>query len=425
MKGGGRMDKEKRKKQEDKQRKDKIRKLFQNSVGVTASAAAVVVATPLFDNVTAEFNDFKLLEDAIYYDVEVVEEVLEDSGPNALPLRLVIENQWERIEVALDYGTNENVLSELRPNANYTFTVQMDKGLTWVTLASEQVTTENELAGVIGPVEYRKQSNEYRSTLSVFTQSGGVDIQFYQLALIQDGQTITFVPVDEGTQALTFSLPLTNERFNVQLQAVTESSELIILDEKIIDPPAHFATTFAVELIGPSNVLIKPGLDATAFTDMVYQIDIIENGVLIDTLTTLGEPLTVELLPSQAYTFVYYVNYIDDRSQAVGQVVLDEAVLSTPDELFYILNIVENEQETVYLLTVESYDRWFRDTFIRRVSADGTVVSENTFERISTAGDTTLFRFRKEPTVRKEEFIIGLVLNQEENLELIIKGLGE
>lgn len=416
------MDKQKRKSQQDKQRKEKIKKLFQNSVGVTASATAVVVATPLFDNVTAEFNDFKLLEDSIYYEVDVIEEVGEEGVPNGRPLRLVIENQWERIEVPLEYGANADVLSELRPNANYDFTVQMDKGVTWVTLASQQVTTEDELAGVIGPASYDVRGAARQVELEVLTQSGGVAIQFYQLALIKDGQTISQTPIVEGTQTVNFELPLDNASWQLELQAITAESELIVLDDSILIPPGHFDTSFSVQLIGPKEALIQPLPDLNAFTDQVYLVDIIENGVLIDTVEATSD-FTAELEAAQSYQFVFYVNYIDDRTEETFQEILAESLIETPEDLFYLLNVIEHETETEYLLQVENYDTWFTDAFIRYVRPDGSVVSTQSFERVSTVGSTTLFRINPLPTNGIIE--IGLTLNQASQSELIIQRIGD
>ena len=416
------MDKQKRKSQQDKQRKEKIRKLFQNSVGVTASATAVVVATPLFDNVTAEFNDFKLLEDSIYYEVDVIEEVGEEGVPNGRPLRLVIENQWERIEVPLEYGVNADVLSELRPNANYDFTVQMDKGVTWVTLANQQVTTEDELAGVIGPASYDVRGAARQVELEVLTQSGGVAIQFYQLALIKDGQTISQTPIVEGTQTVNFELPLDNASWQLELQAITAESELIVLDDSILIPPGHFDTSFSVQLIGPKEALIQPLPDLNAFTEQVYLVDIIENGVLIDTVEATSD-FTAELEAAQSYQFVFYVNYIDDRTEETFQEILAESLIETPEDLFYLLNVIEHETETEYLLQVENYDTWFTDAFIRYVRPDGSVVSTQSFERVSTVGSTTLFRIN--PLATNGIIEIGLTLNQTSQSELIIQRIGD
>lgn len=416
------MDKAKRKNQQDKQRKEKIKKLFQNSVGVTVSATAVVVATPLFDNVTAEFNDFKLLEDSIYYEVDVIEEVGEEGVPNGRPLRLVIENQWDRIEVPLEYGANASVLSALRPNANYDFTVQMDKGVTWVTLASEQVTTENKLAGIIGPATYEVSGSMRQVKLDVLTQPGGVEIQFYQLALIADGQTLTQIPVIEGTQSIDFELPLDNVAWRLELQAITAESELIRLAESVLIPPGHFDTAFNVQLIGPKDALIQPRPDLNAFTDQVYLVDIIENGVLIDTVEATSD-FTAALEPANIYQFVFYVNYIDDRTEETQQKILSESTIETPDDLFYLLNVIEHEDETEYLLQVENYDTWFRDAFIRYVRPDGSVSSTQSFERVSTVGSTTLFRITPLPNNGIIE--IGLTLNQASESELIIQRIGD
>lgn len=415
------MDRNKRLKQQNKQRKEKIRKLFQNSVGVTASATAVVVATPLFDNVNADFNEFKLLEDSIYYELEVVEEVSEEGTPNARPLRLVIENQWERIEVDLEYGLNTDVLDDLRPNANYSFTVQMDKGVTWVTLASEQVATENELAGVIGPLTFTANEDVFDTALSVFTQNGGVDIQFYQLAIIQGDTTLRQFPVSEGDQTADITFPMTNESFRLELHAITATNELIVLDEKIVHPPAVFNASVAITLAGPSSVLVTPTLDLAAFETQTTRLDILSEGTLMDSLVLDGDPVVIDLEPSTVYQFNAITNYLDDRTDERAEYPIESLQLETPDALFYLLNVIEHPTSTELLLSVEAYDRWFDHAFIR--TTDGDEVGQ--FSRVSTVGSQTLLRFDVDASLDLTDLIVGLTLNQPGNPELIIKGIGE
>ena len=418
------MDAKAKKKQLDRQRRDKIKRLFQNSVGVTASATAVVVATPLFDNVAAEFNEFKLLEDSIYYEIEVIEEVAEDGTANGRPLRLVIENQWERIEVDLAYGLNEQVLEDLRPNANYNFTVQMDKGVTWVTLANESVSTENELAGVIGPLSFEETPNAYQASLELYTQAGGVDINFYQLVVIEANQTLSQSPVSEGESATSIDFPKTNASFQLQLQAITADSELIVLDEKTIHPPAYFEASMTAQLINPTQVLIQPSPDLDAFTEQTYRLDIIENGILIDSLE-MTDDTVIDVAPENVYEFVYYVTYVDDRLGTPNQKTFATVQIETPDDLFYVLNIIEHDASSEYLLSVENYDTWFKSTFVRGYDASGTLLFESPLSFVSEVGPTSLFRLVPSPNNAYHTITIGLILNQPNDPELVIHTIGE
>jgi len=401
------------KKNLERQKRDRISRLFQNSVGVTASATAVVVATPLFDNVAAEFTEFKLLEDSIYYEVEVIEDVPEDGTANGRPLRLVIENQWERIEVDLDYGLNEDVLNELRPNANYSFTVQMDKGVTWVTLANETVTTEDELAGVIGPVPFTETEDAFTASVDLYTQSGGVEIQFYQLALIEGDQTLEQIPVDPGEFTAELTFPKTNQSFRLELQAITAESELIVLDEKTVNPPAYFEASMTAELIGPTEALIQPRPDLDAFPDQTYTVLVLENGQLIESLEGTSD-YVLELAPESEYQLIYQVNYVDARTGEAFQRVLAETTLETPADIFYVLNIIDDGTTRDYLLSVENYDTWFTQAVFRQ---GGTSLN---FTRVSTVGSTTLFRYQTSSETAAAEVQIILVLNTSTATELII-----
>ena len=418
------MDERTKKKKLEQERREKIKRLFQNSVGVTASATAVVVATPLFDNVAAEFNEFKLLEDSIYYEVEVIEEASEEGTVNGRPLRLVIENQWERIEVDLAYGLNEQVLENLRPNANYDFTVQMDKGVTWVTLANESVRTENELAGVIGPLTFEETDDSYTASLELYTQAGGVEINFYQLAVIQGSQTVSQVQVDEGETTTSIDFPKTNESFRLELQAITAGSELIVLDEKTINPPAYFDASMTAQLINPTQILIQPQVDLAAFNEQTYYLDVIENGTLIDSLEVTSDTI-IDVEPARTYEFVYYVQYVDPRREITDVAVFTAVEIETPSDLFYLLNIIEHETSSEYLLNVENYDTWFKSAFVRAYNTAGALMFEQSMSFVAEVGSTSFFRYTPDPNFTFDRLEIGLTLNQPNDPELIIHTIGE
>lgn len=396
----------------NKQKRDRISRLFQNSVGVTASATAVVVATPLFDNVNAEFNEFKLLEDSIYYELEVIDESAEENA-SYRPLRLVIENQWERIEVDLEYGVTEDVLNDLRPNANYSFTVQMDKGVTWVTLASESVTTEDELAGVIGPVRFTENDMDFKTQVDLYTQSGGSDIQFYQLSIVKDNLSLDQIVLDEGETTIDFSLIKDNSSYTLQLQAITTNNQLILLDEKVVHVPAHFDASLSVELINPTQALLKPKTDLDSFSDTVYTISVFENGALISE-NDGSDDYVLNLSTDSDYVFIFTVTYTDDRTNETFSKTLNEIELETPADLFYVLNIIDNGITRDYLLTVENFDEWFTKAEFRLG------VNSSEFQRISTVGTSTLLRFQTPSAGAEMSFNIVLVMNSSSESELII-----
>lgn len=398
----------------EKKKKERIKKVFQNSISVTASAAVVVVATPLFDNVDAAFTELKLLEDSIYYELEVVENVSEEATPNAYPLRLIIENQWERIEVDLDYGMTGNVIEDLRPNAQYTFTVEMDKGLTWVTLLNERVQTESELAGVIGLTRY--EDNAQRSIeLDVFTQSGGIPISFYFLELYEDDLLIETIDIIEGDQVVNTSLNIKNSTYDWVLKGVSETGQLYELDTKTFIPEAVFNYEFDIFLISLDEVIVQNTWESSDLNP-IYTLEIMKDGQVIqeDTLTGVDELLSLET--STEYSFSIYLTYSDDRLMETFKKRIYTKSIETMDDIFFIVNEIIQSDGTLYLVNLENFDDQFESVKIQiRNARTKRVTFERDMRRISDRFSTSLFEYRIDDYLdRDEELVISVIIKDTE-----------
>lgn len=389
----------------------KVGQIFQNTVAVTTSVAVVVVATPLFDNVNAQFIDFKLFENQIYYEVEVLESIGEEQEPNGRPLRLIIESQWETIEVELEYGLNQNVLTGLRPNAQYTFTVQMDKGVIWNTLVSQRVQTKSELAGVIGPASTFASSEGREISMDIFAQAGGVEVQFYQFVVIEEGQAIITLPVVEGEQTINFSLPPANKSFEVQLQAITAQSELITLDSRPFNPKAIFSSTMDASYLYPHQFLIQPTIVPDAFIEAQYRLVLKQDQLVIENIAVTDDLLLV-VSPNTTYTLEWVVVYTDPRTGEDHQDVLSSVTLTTPPELFYIIQDIRRDEAIQVLMQFENYDSLLDTTYVDLIDAQGNVQSLDAMQFITSQFNTGLYEWQYSgPIPAGSRIEIGVILS--------------
>lgn len=404
------------KKQKQSQR-EKTKRLFQNSVGVTASAVVVVVATPLFDNVTANFINIKLLEDSIYYELEVLEAVGEDEIPNGYPLRLIIENQWERIEVDLEYGITSNVINNLRPNANYSFKVEMDKGLTWVTLTSQRFQTENEIAGIIGAISYRDQDTRMLD-FNVFTQAGGIPISFYFLDIYEDETLLETLEVKEGEQSLNYFLPIQNRSYTFALKGVSQTGQLYALDERVFIPDAVFNNDIDISLISIDQVLVRNTFEESEFNP-VYTLEIIENKQALEPIILSGDDLTLSLDTGKDYTFNVFISYQDERTDERYQKRIYQTRITTPEEIFFVINEIKTDDGIRYLLNLENFNDNYLNAYIRIINPrTGRILKEDLFKRIADRFSTSLFEYTLDaPLGSNQTLIIGVEL-KDSNLKV-------
>lgn len=396
----------------------KVGQIFQNTVAATTSVVVVVVATPLFDNVNAQFIELKLLENQIYYEVEILESVGEEQEPNGRPLRLIVESQWETIEVELEYGLNQNVLTGLRPNAQYTFTVQMDKGVIWNTLVTQRVQTESELAGVIGPTSTFASFEGREVSVNIFAQAGGVEVQFYQFVVIDDGQAIITLPVVEGEQTINFNLPPANKSFEVQLQAITAQSELITLDSRPFNPKAIFSSTMDASYLYPHQFLIQPNIVPDAFIEAQYRLVIKQDQLVIENIAVTDD-LLLEVSPNTAYTLEWIVVYTDPRTGVDHQEVLSSITLTTPPELFYIIQDIRRDEAIQVLMQFENYDRLLDTTYVDLIDAQGNVQSLDAMQFITSQFNTGLYEWQYSGQVPAGSRIeIGVILSVTPGLKI-------
>ena len=396
----------------------KVGQIFQNTVAATTSVAVVVVATPLFDNVNAEFLELRLLENQIYYEVSVIESLGEEQEPAGRPLRLIVENQFERIEVDLEYGLNANVLNNLRPNAQYTFTVQMDKGIVWTTLLSERVRTASEIAGIIGPATTVWSDAGRNVSLNVFTQAGGEEIQFYQFVVIDDGQAILTIPAVEGEQTLEFDLPLANKTYLFELQAITEASELRTLDSRSFNPKAVFNSTVSYDYLYPHQILVKPQIIPDPFIDAEYRLVLKQNGVVIENIR-IQEDVLLQVSPNTTYTLEWVVTYLDPRTNQSYTDVLSVESMTTPPELFYIIQEIRRDETIQIIMQFENYETLLSSTYVDIIDASGNVQSLSPLQFITSQFNTGLYEISfNENLLSGSRIEIGVILSVTPDLKV-------
>ena len=396
----------------------KVGQIFQNTVAATTSVAVVVVATPLFDNVNANFVELRLLENQIYYEVEVIERLGEDQEPANRPLRLIVENQFERIEVELEYGLNANVLNDLRPNTQYTFTVQMDKGIVWNTLVSERVRTASELAGIIGPATIIQEPSSRNVSLNVFTQAGGEEIQFYQFVVIDEGQAILTIPATEGEQTLNFELPLDNKSYRLELQAITAASELITLESRTFHPKAVFNSTVKYSYLYPHQILVQPTLVIDPLIDANYRLVLKENDQVIENLSVTGD-LLLTVSPDTTYTLEWVVQYLDPRTNTSHTDVLATESLTTPPELFYIFQEIRRDESIQVIMQFENYNTLLDQTYVDIIDSAGNRTALNPLQFIASQFNTGLYEITFDESLLQGGSIeIGVILTLTPDLKV-------
>jgi hypothetical protein len=183
-------------------RSDKVKKLMGNFVGASASVAVVAAVASFSIRVEASFLDVTVFQNRAFYQLEVKEIVeIEGSGslpeetpePVNTPVRLRVQNQWDDFFLPLVYGYNEGFIEPLRPNQQYTLTIELQQAVAWSTLATRTFNTQPATAAVISEVlETTSPLNPLLDlSVSLLTQDGGTPAEAWQLQLLYGDTTDT------------------------------------------------------------------------------------------------------------------------------------------------------------------------------------------------------------------------------------------
>ena len=214
-------------------RQEKVKRLMGNVVGAGASVAVVAAVASFTISVEASFLNVTVFQNRAFYQLEVREIVeIEGSGeipedtpdPINTPVRLRVQNQWDDFFLPLIYGYNEGFIEPLRPNQQYTLTIELEQAISWSTLDSISFNTQPTNVAVISDViETTSPLNPLSQlSVSVLTQNGGTPPDAWTLVLTY-GDTFIEQPLNVGENLINFeNLSHVNAPIELEVFAVLQ-----------------------------------------------------------------------------------------------------------------------------------------------------------------------------------------------------------
>lgn len=345
----------------------KVKKVLSNFIGV--SVGAVVVVTTFISNVTAEFLQVDVFQDSIIYTVEVIEEVEGDvqEGDEVIsfPLRLLVTSQFGDEVIPLEYGVTTGSLNNLKQNSNYTLKVQIEKDVGWVTVTSETVSLETNLAASV--YDFTNTSNMLTNTFdavfNIFYQRAGA-ITDDDWAIVSYGDIEERVELVEGEQVISLEdLPHINE--DIVIEIYTSIDGVVeLVNSKRYQPSDRLYASFELVSEDPLNYTIEHDLDFDSFEDLIYQTLIYNNGELISEITMMGDhtPITFEDY-DQSYRVDVIVSYTKDENHVTQ--ILQSYDITTEALPYHVLTYKILDEETEFTLTVlDEENRYTHPTLI-------------------------------------------------------------
>ena len=343
-------DMKRKKQQAQSQKQSKIRSIMSNVVGAGAAVAVAVVA--LSSSVEAYFKELFVFEDTIFYTVEVIETYDEEQGePENLPIRLVIEDQFDTVYIDLSYGETTGEVNNLTVNNIYKFKIQIQKDIGWITLESTQVSTYEKLDGAVYnlTMDENYKSSTSDLTFGVFVQEGIEVLSELYLEIEYEGQLQSF-PLEYGNQTITIpEFNMTSLSLVTTIYAQVENGELLELHNKVFELRPYFEASIGFDYIDTSTMNITLEQSNQPF-NTTYIIAVYRSDRLIGTVVLEDSVTSITVEPYQSYSFEVYGSYDSTRYE------LFQYDMQTDAPPFGIIQLLKGVGENRLTVNVFEYD---------------------------------------------------------------------
>ena len=340
----------------------KAKRLMGNVVGAGTSVAVVTAVASFAISVEASFIDVTVFQNRAFYQLEVREIVeIEGSGeipedmpePVNTPVRLRVQNQWDDFFLPLIYGYNEGFIEPLRPNQQYTLSIELQQAVSWSTLDTFLFTTSPTNAAIISEVIETTSPLDplTQLTVNVLTQNGGNPPAEWNLALTY-GDTLIERPLSVGENIVSFvDLPHVNAPIELEVLAVFPE-ETTSMTKRVYEASEFVEGNIQLSFPSLTTLAIATS-KATTLPSPTYQVR----------LTAVGQPgvvfqanedqLTIDnLIQGQPYLLEWMLTYPINVNQTKDVVLSSQTIIPilTP---IYVLSVYPEAMGQIVEVTID------------------------------------------------------------------------
>lgn len=342
----------------------KSRRLMRNTLGTAGSSVAVVVAVASFSiSVDASFIDVTVFQNQAFYQLEVKEIVeIEGSGeipedmpePVNTPVRLRVQNQWDDFFLPLIYGYNEGFIQPLRPNQQYTLTIELEQAVTWSTLDTFLFTTDPTNAAVITDITESTSPLNPLTQLSVnvLTQNGGTPPTEWKLTLSY-GETLIERPLPIGDSLITFEdLPHGNDPIELEVLAVFPE-ETKSMTKRVYQPSEFVLGDISLSFPNFTSLAIETN-KRTTLSNPTYQVRLTQEGQPATSYPANEDLVTIDnLIQGKSYLLEWILTYQPIVNQTKDVMLFSQNVLPILTPIF-VLSIYTEDIGQALEVTIDN-----------------------------------------------------------------------
>ncbi len=306
----------------------KVKRLMSNFIGASASVAVVTAVASITVSMEARFLKVDVLEDRAFYELEVIETLTVDGStslasselvnPDPAAVQLRVESQWDNYVIALIYGFNEGVIQSLRPNQNYTLSIELEDTLGWRTLDTHTFSTRPRTNAVITSIiETTSPLSSITSfEAQVITQDGFTAADKWEVEF-NYGDVTTTTTVGVGQETLTW-MDLSHQNTDVEIRVfATINNDRRLISEKTQTTTPFIDGSIDLEFTTRTNLSIRPRFNhlSTPGTHAIKWMDINNH---VQSFSITDEVLLIEnLIENQLYQLQWIYTTEDERTFVV------------------------------------------------------------------------------------------------------------
>jgi hypothetical protein len=359
----------KRKNEENKRRFEAIKDLMSTFAMATVAVVAAVTLIP--SSPKAEIIKAVALTDEIVYQVNITDE---DNALDLSTIFVVLENQLEYYEHAINLGENSGYFNNLEPDTEYRLSVYGSKGFGQERLDTIKITTKEKIGGTIlsvTPDQMDFMTNYYVDlsindpTLSYtsinlyYGYSYGHDAEFFYES----------IPITTLRETVLLSDIYTSEAFHIYLEATTiDGTE--ILDEIWVTPPFDFYASLHMDFINSEAIGFYVYNDMQV-EQISYTMNTYKNGFLLRTDQiiieddTYGENQFIikDLSPNTTYTFECIATYQNPQTLRQETQIVYEEDITTLDTYTYTYDVEIIDEYIAVSITLYDPNNYFQSAY--------------------------------------------------------------
>lgn len=339
---------------------NKIKRLLQNFVGASASVAVVTTVAATNVNIEANFINVTLIENRAYYELNVVEPVIEvtdSSGANPEPmvaeLRLNVTNQWDEFSYPLTFGYNAGWIESLRPQQAYTLAIEVNQGSNWRTLATYPLSARTVTAAVIDSLEFVTTPLSTTGTIfaSINTQVGARPVDRWEAYFAYGENTYQILLPLGNAQVEIPNVPHINEAISLTVTGYDQDT-IVIETSTQLTPMPYVNASMQIAMPTLTTLSLSFNRDLS-LTNSQYGVTLtIEDASSSDYLVTDDTLLIDNLQQGETYTLAWWLQYQSSANETETLILSTQLirVLQTP---VYVLSIAPLGQGTMLRLNFE------------------------------------------------------------------------